>query len=244
MPMIRALVRVMLSLSVFCCELASAQLPALQDGFSGKNILFWSPKQQRLGYPRMAEIFPTRTILAQPRGAMMTLAAADRHLDVVPFTYSFEHAGKNHTVTGGADAFMQRLPTAGLIVVKDGALLLERYGLGHTAEMPWVSFSVTKSVVSMLVGAAIKDGYITSVDDPITNYLPHLRGGAYANVSVGQLLQMSSGVKWNEEYTDSQSDVAVAPLRAACDDDWGGWAHCTSAGHLGLRGGAATRTMR
>ena len=212
MPGIRALLRVMLGLSVFCCALASAQMPALQEGFSGRNILFWSPEQQRLGYPRMAEIFPTRTVKAQPQDAVMTFAASDRFLDAMPFTYSFEHAGKNHTVTGGADAFMRRLPTAGLIVVKDGAVLLERYGLGHTAEMPWVSFSVTKSVVSMLVGAAIKDGYITSIDDPITKYLPHLRGGAYARVSVGQLLQMSSGVKWNEEYTDSQSDVAVAPL--------------------------------
>jgi CubicO group peptidase (beta-lactamase class C family) len=66
-------------------------------------------------------------------------------------------------------------------------------------------------VVSMLIGAAIADGYINSVDDPVTRYLPLLAGGSYDAVSVKNVLQMASGVKWNEDYADPKSDVASTP---------------------------------
>src|SRR6185503_14104219 len=65
-----------------------------------------------------------------------------------------------------------------------------------------------KSLVSSLVGAAIEDGYIKSIDDPVTRYIPKLKGSAYEGVTVRQLLTMTSGVKWNEDYTDPKSDVA------------------------------------
>jgi CubicO group peptidase (beta-lactamase class C family) len=67
---------------------------------------------------------------------------------------------------------------------------------------------VAKSVTSTLVGAAIKDGYIHSIDDPVVEYLPDLKGSAYEGVTIRQLLTMTSGVKWNEDYTDPESDVA------------------------------------
>ena len=66
--------------------------------------------------------------------------------------------------------------------------------------------SVAKSFVSTLVGAAIKDGYISSLNDPVTKYLPQLSGSAYEGVSVRDLLMMASGMKWNETYTDPSSD--------------------------------------
>ena len=62
--------------------------------------------------------------------------------------------------------------------------------------------SVAKSLVSTLVGAAIKDGYIASINDPVTKYLPQLSGSAYEGVSVRDMLMMASGVKWNETYVD------------------------------------------
>ena len=65
---------------------------------------------------------------------------------------------------------------------------------------------VAKSISSTLVGVAIKDGYIKSIDDPVTRYLPDLAGGAYDGVSVRNLLQMASGAKWDETYTDPRSD--------------------------------------
>jgi CubicO group peptidase (beta-lactamase class C family) len=66
--------------------------------------------------------------------------------------------------------------------------------------------SIAKSITSTLIGAAIKDGYIGSVDDPVTKYVPRLAGSAYEGVSVRDVLMMSSGVKWNETYTDPNSD--------------------------------------
>ena len=72
----------------------------------------------------------------------------------------------------------------------------------------WNSFSVAKSITSTLVGAAMKDGYIRSLDDAVTRYISALRGSAYDGVTVRQLLTMTSGVKWNEDYTDVNSDVA------------------------------------
>ena len=178
----------------------------------GKNILSWSPEQQLQGYGSMASIFPTRPITASGIASSLPSVAPNRAFDEAGLSYSFvSNDGTAITITGVGN-FMQRMNTAGLIVVKDGVVQVERYALGHHARRPWVSFSVTKSVVSMLVGAAIKDGFIRSVDDPVTDYLPRLKGGVYEGVNVGQLLQMSSGVGWNEDYTDPNADVAVAPL--------------------------------
>jgi CubicO group peptidase (beta-lactamase class C family) len=95
---------------------------------------------------------------------------------------------------------------SGLLVIKDGKIAFEDYELGNTAETRWISWSMVKSISSTLVGAAIKDGYIASIDDPITKYLPQLGGGAYQGVTIRNVLQMASGVKWDETYTDPKSD--------------------------------------
>ncbi|KPF91138.1 serine hydrolase [Novosphingobium sp. AAP83] len=111
-------------------------------------------------------------------------------------------------VIPGVEAFMQSQRTAGLVIVVDGKVRFERYGLGFDAQGRWTSFSVAKSFTSTLVGAALKDGAIRSLDDKVSAYIPRLKGSAYDDVSVAQLLTMSSGVRWNEDYEDPQSDVA------------------------------------
>jgi len=95
---------------------------------------------------------------------------------------------------------------AALLVLKDGQIALERYQLGNAPTTRWVSFSVVKSITSTLAGAALKDGFISSLDDPVTKYLPQLRGGGYDGATVRHILQMASGVRWNETYTDPSSD--------------------------------------
>jgi CubicO group peptidase (beta-lactamase class C family) len=97
---------------------------------------------------------------------------------------------------------------AGLIVIQDDRIRLERYGLGFSSRGRWTSFSVAKSFTSTLVGAAIQDGHISSINDPVTRYIPELAGSGYDGVTVAQLLSMQSGVRWNEDYTDPNSDVA------------------------------------
>jgi CubicO group peptidase (beta-lactamase class C family) len=94
------------------------------------------------------------------------------------------------------------------VILQDGKVRLEKYGLGFDAKGRWTSFSVAKSFTSTLVGAAIQDGYIKSLDDKVSLYIPDLRGSAYDQVSVRQLLTMSSGVAWNEDYEDPKADVA------------------------------------
>ena len=96
---------------------------------------------------------------------------------------------------------------AGIVVLLHGQLRLEHYARGHSAQWRWVSFSVAKSLTSTLVGAAIKDGFISSVDDAVTRYLPELRDSAYDGVTVRHLLTMTSGSKWNEDYQDPAADV-------------------------------------
>jgi CubicO group peptidase (beta-lactamase class C family) len=95
---------------------------------------------------------------------------------------------------------------AGMLVLKNGEIAFEDYELGADASTRWLSFSMAKSVASTLVGAAIVDGFISSLDDPVVRYVPALRGGAYEGVSIRQVLTMSSGVHWNETYTDPTSD--------------------------------------
>jgi CubicO group peptidase (beta-lactamase class C family) len=94
------------------------------------------------------------------------------------------------------------------VILQDGKIRLERYGLGFDAAGRWTSFSVAKSFTSTLVGAAIQDGHIDSLEDKVSRYIPGLRGSAYDDVTVRQLLTMSSGVRWNEDYEDPNADVA------------------------------------
>ncbi|APG03582.1 serine hydrolase [Luteibacter rhizovicinus DSM 16549] len=110
---------------------------------------------------------------------------------------------------GTLDTYMTAHHVAGVMVVQNGRVRLERYGLGATPETRWTSFSVAKSFTSTLVGAALRDGSIHSLDDKVTRYLPELAAGAYRDVTVRQLLTMTSGVRWNEDYVDPKSDVAM-----------------------------------
>jgi CubicO group peptidase (beta-lactamase class C family) len=103
---------------------------------------------------------------------------------------------------------MAETNTAGMMILEDGKVRFAAYNLGLGAEDRWTSFSVAKSFTSTLMGAAIKDGFIASLDDPVTKYIPGLVGSAYDGVTVKQLATMTSGVRWNEDYADPNSDVA------------------------------------
>lgn len=104
--------------------------------------------------------------------------------------------------------FIKEQKVAGIIIIEDGKIRMERYAHGHSRSNRWSSLSVAKSVTSTLVGAAIKDGYIKSVDDFVTDYIPDLKGSAYDSVKIRHLLSMTSGVRWNENYTDPDGDIA------------------------------------
>lgn len=104
--------------------------------------------------------------------------------------------------------FMESTNAAGVMVLQNGKKRYEAYRLGFDPQQRWTSFSVAKSFTSTLLGAAVKDGFVGSMQDPVTKYIPGLVGSAYDGVTVEQLATMTSGVAWNEDYADPNSDVA------------------------------------
>ena len=165
------------------------------------KLMFWAPREKVAGFRNIEKLYSTRAI---ERGNQVYPLCTDP-VDLSGLSY--EVGGKKYTF----DEFITRNRVAGLVVIKDNRIVEERYALGNTATSPWISFSVAKSVVSMLVGAAIKDGYIHSVDEKVADYLPQLKGSPYENVSIKNILQMASGVEWNEDYADPESDVNNMP---------------------------------
>jgi len=142
------------------------------------------------------ELFPVRAV---ERGSTVRkLPAAKSTLKNV----QFEAGGRRYDLFD----YLALNRVAGLLILKNGEVVLEDYELGIAPETHWPSFSMAKSASSTLVGAALQDGSIASLDDPVTKYVPSLKGGAYEGVSVRNVIQMASGVKWDETYTDPKSD--------------------------------------
>jgi CubicO group peptidase (beta-lactamase class C family) len=119
----------------------------------------------------------------------------------LPDTYYFK--GEELNLEQG----LLHFKTDGLIVLHKGDLLYENYWNGNRPDSQHIAFSVTKSFVSALVGIAHNEGLIDSIEDPITKYLPDFNGTGYEGVRIKDILQMSSGVKWNEDYADPNSDI-------------------------------------
>jgi CubicO group peptidase (beta-lactamase class C family) len=157
---------------------------------AGAEVLFWSQEQRDANFRAMETLFPVNVIRAGgrprplPEGPPLPVESAK------------------------IDQFMESQNAAALIVLQDGRIRLERYARGFGPEQRWTSFSVAKSLTSTLVGAALRDRHIGSLDDPVTRYVPELAGSAYDGVTVRHVLTMSSGVRWNEDYADPNSDVA------------------------------------
>ncbi len=197
-----------LAVLYFCTNVsvANAQAPyvdpADEDKYFGSpdNVLFWEPEQQVAGYRNSDKIHPTRMIQAGASVYPLPYELVD--LNDVEINLNDESMSVGEYFT--------KQSIAGLLVIKNGKIVYERYGLGNTEDSRWISYSVAKSVVAMLIGAAIQDGYIASVDEKVTQYLPRLKGSSYDESSIANLLQMASGVDWNEDYVDPESDVNTA----------------------------------
>lgn len=178
---------------------ASAQVP-LPGQEKVPLPLTWSEKEQLARYPAMEKVYKGQTIKKGTKVLELPAGA--------PINPKVTYKGKSQTV----EAFMKQYRFTGVIVVKDGKILLEKYALGEKPTDRWTTFSVAKSMTSTLIGAAIKDKWITSEYDPITKYLPELKGSAYDGVSLREVMTMTSGAKWNEDYTDPKSDVVLSSI--------------------------------
>ncbi len=186
---------------------AQQQLPAVLAGGqpstvpTAVQILRWHMLDgdvNSLTFRSMDTLFPTRSV---PRaGPVWQLPRADKAMD---FTYDFD--GKTHA----ANDFLERTYTNALLVIKDGRIVTEIYRNNSHERTRFIGWSMTKSVTSVLVGCAVADGHIKSVDDPVVRYLPELKGSAYDGVSVRQVLQMRSGVDYEERYDFANPGVAA-----------------------------------
>lgn len=182
---------------------AKAVHAELRPAAQAEGMLFLKGEAKIYAFRNQHQIAPTRLVRGSATPLDLPLALQDfEDLAIVLGERSLS-----------LDEYMAQQQTAGILVVKDGQVVFERYGLGNDANSRWVSFSVAKSLVSLLYGAALQDGLINSLDDPVTDYLPPLKNSAYSETSLHHLLQMASGVQWNEDYADPQSDVASADYR-------------------------------
>lgn len=172
----------------------------LNSADAPKTILFWNTSQKLEGFKNFRKILPTRVVSKGSNVYPLTY----NPINLSELKYTFEDQKFS------IEDFIDTFKVAGLIVVRDGVVLYEDYNYGNNESTRWVSFSVTKSITSMLLGAAIEDGFIASVEEKVTTYLPQLKNSKYQNVSIKEVLQMSSGIDWNEDYTDPNSDVNIA----------------------------------
>ena len=169
--------------------------PAREPASKAGAVLTWTSEKREPYIAALDRFFLTRTVKA---------GHAHRLQRGRPLA-AFEAGGPRADYL---ERFMTAQRVRGVLVLHDGRIRFERYVSPHGPATRWNSFSIAKSITSTLVGAAMKDGAIRSLDDPLTRYISGLRGSAYDDVTVRQLLTMTSGVKWNEDYTDVNSDVA------------------------------------
>lgn len=185
-----------------CRDLALAPCPLPMDAAipDAAAMLQWQGEERVVGLRNTWRMYPGDVFHAGPREAP-PLARADHPLADVPY----RHAGHERSL---AD-YLAHQRVGGLLLLKDGRVALEYYGLGNTESTLWTSRSVGKSVVSTLLGIAIREGRIHSIGDPIVRYLPELAGTGWEGVTLRQLLTHTSGIAWYEKYDDPASDFAA-----------------------------------
>jgi len=149
-------------------------------------------------YSHLDEIFPGRLIHKAPAPSRLVRVAEPR------ITWTFQ--GADLTL----DDYLTRNPTTGLLIARGDRILVERYQYGRTDRDRFTSWSMAKTVTAMLVGIAIDEGRIRSVDDLAAAYVPELAGTEYGRTSLRHLLQMSSGVRFSEQYTGSDDVSRLA----------------------------------
>ena len=153
---------------------------------------------------------PARVIAAPKATVLLGRAAAEPS---IRYTY----AGQTLTL----DHYLNSHPITGFLIAKGESILVERYQYGRTDKQRLASFSMAKTITALLIGIAVKEGAIRTIDEPAEAYVPGLKGSEYGRTPIKALLQMSSGVAFREVYTDPASDIATL-ARLTLGQDPGG----------------------
>jgi CubicO group peptidase (beta-lactamase class C family) len=179
-----------------------------QDGYPIGNRFTFTQQHYLVGaFSHFDQFFPSRVARRSPH----------------PFTYkrsdegsalTYEFQGATRTIQD----YLNRNPVTGLLIAKDDTILFESYQYGRTERDRLLSQSMAKTVTAMLIGIAVAEGFIHSVDDPVETYLPRLQGTEYGKASIRNLLNMASGVKFSEDYGGKDDDEALTT--ALLYGDW------------------------
>lgn len=188
---------ILLALLFFCPPPVSADTEKYPKP---ENVFKWTRAERLLGFMNMEKLTPAHEVKAGGTVRPLQPATSKRGQKMAALL-------KKPT-----EDFLKTGDIVGVIVVRKGEVLVEEYAHGFTAEDRWTSFSVAKSFASTLIGAALKDGSIKSLSDQVVQYVPELKGTAYDGVTILHLLAMTSGVKWDENYSADDSDVVRLAL--------------------------------
>jgi hypothetical protein len=160
---------------------------------------------QTENFRSLSTIFPCRVV----RRAPVACAFPPAKPVVLPASYACDGAHLSSAELLGSTE------SVGLLILHRGALRYERYWLGADATTQWSLWSITKSWLSALMGIAVGEGAVGSIDDQVTDYVPRLAGSAYEGATIKHVLQMSSGARWDEAYWNASSDIREAGLALA-----------------------------
>jgi CubicO group peptidase (beta-lactamase class C family) len=147
-------------------------------------------------YSHFDEIFPSRKVA---RGG--PIAALSRAPEELRLTYRYQ--GTLHSL----DDYLERHPATGFLIARGDTILFERYRYGRGDTDRFLSQSMAKTITAMLIGIAVSEGAIASIDQKAEEYVPELRGSAYGETPIRALLHMASGVAFTENY-DGKDDIA------------------------------------
>ncbi|NEQ34875.1 MAG: serine hydrolase [Okeania sp. SIO3I5] len=160
------------------------------------KITMFDDERRVQNFRSMDRIFPSKIIRC----------AAQPYIfqeDLCDLNTPYQFQGETRTILD----FLQRTGNTGFLIIKDDFIVYEKYSQGYTKFDKKTSWSVAKGFISALIGIAINDGYLESIDVPITQYLPELKESGYNNVPIKHILQMCSGIKFSETYEDKNSDI-------------------------------------
>ena len=189
-----------------------AEAYGMNEGYpTCKGLAFIREERCRVGaFSHFDTLFPARTIAASKEPSRLHRAPGE---PVIRYTF----AGEERTL----EQYLDRRPLTGLLIAKGDTILLERYQYGRTDAHRLASFSMSKTIVGLLIGIAIEEGTIRSIDDLAEAYVPDLKGTQYGRTPIKALLQMRSGVFFREDYADTASDIYTL-ARLTLEQDPGG----------------------
>lgn len=173
----------------------------------GSRANWFYEESVRVGsFSHVDQILPYHTLTKSATPLQLPTADSEP-----PVTYRFQNE------TCSLDDFLAHQRVTGLLLIKDGKILAERYQYDRKPDNRFISHSMAKSIVSIAVGMALAEGKIGSLDDPIAKYVSALSGNPYGETSIRNMLRMSSGVRFEENYSGDDDIAKFSRIRATQD---------------------------